>query len=106
MANIINLLNKELEKGNAFIDAKGNTLTVEKIEEQAKKEYVSTLKAGHISFDYTFKDFYASYMEKFVPVVAVLNTLDGIFHNGAKSFRCEESDMNPPTDEARADETA
>lgn len=75
MANIINILEKEIEKNNLYIDRKGNTITPEKIEAMAKKSYVQDLKAGAIGFDKTFEVYHSEILTDYIPVVVAVEVL-------------------------------
>lgn len=75
MANIITILEKEIEKNNLYVDEKGNTLNPEKIEYWAKKSYVSDLKAGVIGFDKTFESYHADILVGYMPIASVINVV-------------------------------
>ena len=75
MANIIAILEKEIEKNNTYIDEKGNTLNPEKIEYWAKKSYVADLKAGAIGFNKTFESYHADILADYMPVELVIKVI-------------------------------
>lgn len=57
MANILTTIKKEIEKGNNFLDKKGNFVSMEKIEVSLKKSYLAGLKDGSIPFSWSFEDY-------------------------------------------------
>lgn len=57
MANLLSIIEKEVEKGNVFIDTTGNFITAEKLEERLKKDYLKALKDGIICFNMSFKTY-------------------------------------------------
>ena len=54
MANIIKMLEKEVEKGNILINRHGDLVSLQKVRELLKKDYLKGLKAGTINFDVSF----------------------------------------------------
>lgn len=99
MANIITMLEKEIEKENVYVDEKGNTISIEKIEGIARKSYVSDLKAGVISFDVTYYDYLNSIMENFTPVKTFLYFIKDTLKYGREVPDMEKpvSDVLPQT---------
>jgi len=95
MANIITMLEKEIEKNNVYVDGKGNTVTIEKIEGIARKSYVSDLKAGNISFDVTYYEYLNNIMEDYTPVKTFVN-----FIKDTLKYGCEVPDMDRPVSPA------
>lgn len=81
MANILTMLEKEVSKENTFLDKKGNFISIEKIEDMARKSYVADLKAGSISFDVTYYEYLNNIMEDFVPVASITNFIKGSLKN-------------------------
>lgn len=79
MANIITLLEKEIEKKNTYVDEKGNTINPEKIEAMAKKSYIADLKAGVIDFGVTFESYHAGVLADYMPLESVIK--DTLFYD-------------------------
>lgn len=75
MANIINVLEKEIEKGNTFMNCNGDTVSEEKLTYYNQKNYVALLKSGEIPFTKTFKEFHTECLEKFIPVSSVVKVI-------------------------------
>lgn len=73
MANIITILEKEIERKNIYLDVKGNTITAEKIEAMSKKSYVADLKAGTVDFAISFEKYHADILADYLPVEALIN---------------------------------
>jgi hypothetical protein len=101
MANIITMLEKEIEKNNVYVDGKGNTITIEKIEGIARKSYVQDLKAGNISFDVTYYEYINNIMEDYVPVEALLSIMKDALKYGVERIEpdCQEL-MSAPAENA------
>jgi predicted RecB family endonuclease len=78
MANIITVLLREVEKNNTYMDVKGNTVNVEKIEALAKKSYVADLKAGTIDFSVSFNDYFNAVLSSYMPVDSVIATIKDV----------------------------
>ena len=57
MANIIKMLEKEVEKGNILINRHGDLVSLQKVRELLKKDYLKGLKAGTINFDVSYETF-------------------------------------------------
>ena len=82
MANIMQMISKEVEKGNVLLDKKGNFLPTEKVEATLKKAYLTGLKDGSVSFEKSFEDFKNAEIEKgYLPTSAVVRTLETFFPN-------------------------
>lgn len=75
MANIIEILEKEIEKKNLYIDEKGNTIQAEKLEVIAKKSYLNDLKVGNIPFSMSFEQYHTTILESYLPVTALLDVV-------------------------------
>lgn len=75
MANIIAILNREIEKNNLYLDEKGNTINPDKLERVVKKSYVSDLKAGNIDFYTSFEEYYTGVLESYLPVTALIDVI-------------------------------
>ena len=75
MANIITILEKEIEKKNLYIDEKGNTIQADKLETIAKKSYLNDLKCGNIPFSMSFEQYHATMLESYLPVTALLDVV-------------------------------
>lgn len=87
MANVIAILNREIEKNNLYLDEKGNTMNPEKLERIVKKSYVSDLKAGNIDFYVSFEEYYAKVLESYLPVTALIEVIkDTIRYAPFESF--------------------
>jgi hypothetical protein len=102
MANIIVMLNKEVEKKNLYVDEKGNTITEEKIEVMAKKSYLADLKAGNIDFTVPFEKYHAGVLSSYVPMDAVINVVKDVLKYG----ECECDAMPDPVTEEPAENVA
>ena len=75
MANIITMLEKEIEKNNLYIDKKGNTIAPEKIELMAKKSYLQDLKSGVIGFEKTFEVYHSEILDDYIPVSVAIEVM-------------------------------
>lgn len=94
MANIITILEKEIEKNNTYIDEKGNTLNPEKIEYWAKKSYLADLKAGVIGFDKTFEAYHADILADYLPVTSVINVIKDTIMYGDEVVNMPDPEMS------------
>lgn len=84
MANIITMLEKEIEKGNLYADSKGNTIKSEKIETMAKRSYVNDLKSGAIGFDTSFDSYHADILAGYMSINAIIQIMkDAIGYTGS-----------------------
>lgn len=83
--NILTSLQKEIDKGNKYINNLGGLITSEKIETMARTEYLKQVKegkCGNITFDkfladYTTENFTETY-EIFIAVADLLSTKTNI----------------------------
>lgn len=94
MANIIKILEREVEKGNRLVDSKGNLYSFEKVEVMSQKAYVSDLKNGTIPFDKTFKDYHNDILEEYVTIPCIISNLKDFIKYGN-----EQPDLNTPQKE-------
>ena len=83
MANIYVLINREVQKGNTLMDRKGNFISPKKVEQMARKSYVSDLKTGSIPFEKTFNEYHIDIIESgYVPVSTVTRILEPLMNYG------------------------
>lgn len=83
--NILTSLQKEIDKGNKYINNLGGLITSEKIETMARAEYLKQVKEGkcdNITFDkfladYTTENFTETY-EIFITIADLLSTKTSI----------------------------
>lgn len=83
--NILTSLQKEIDKGNKYINNLGGLITSEKIETMARTEYLKQVKEGkcdNITFDkfladYTAENFTETY-EIFITIADLLSTKTSI----------------------------
>lgn len=73
--NIITTLQRELTKGNFYLDRNGSVVVNEIKDESLSKAYGKAIVAGEIAADITFGEFKESYMKQFIPIMDVLNSL-------------------------------
>lgn len=81
MAHIIKLLQKEVDKGNIFIDNSGRTFNMEKLVAMARKEYKRNFDAVAIAENMTFEAFAGKFSEQFTQTFdlmeAVMDAVSG-----------------------------
>lgn len=83
MANIIVLLQREVEKNNLYMDEKGNTINPEKIEAMAKKSYLADLKSGAIDFSVSFETYHAQTLSSYMPLDSIIGVIKDVIHYDA-----------------------
>jgi hypothetical protein len=80
MANIITVLEKEIEKKNLYVDEKGNTINPEKIEAMAKKSYLNDLKVGAVDFSVSFETYHAQMLASYIPLDSIIGVIKDVIH--------------------------
>ena len=71
MANIINLIEKEITKGGEFVTKSGDILTHAQIEKALKKQYIDELKKDIISADKSFAEYIKTKCKDYTPLSLV-----------------------------------
>lgn len=72
--NIFKTAKKEVEKGNLYLDKNGTFVSAP--EEDIIKAYGKDIASGAISVTTVFEDYETQYMETYIPVSALLETLE------------------------------
>lgn len=71
--NIFKIASKEVEKGNLYLDKNGTFVSAP--ERDIIKAYGKDIAFGEIEVTTSFDDYKARYMETYIPVSALLETL-------------------------------
>lgn len=71
--NIFKTANKEVEKGNVYLDKNGTFVSAP--EEDIIKAYGKDIASGEVSVTTAFDDYKAQYLETYIPVSALVETL-------------------------------
>jgi len=74
--NILKVANKEIEKGNLYLDKNGTFVSAP--DADIVKAYGKDIASGEISVTMSFDDYKVQYMESYIPVSAVIETLKGL----------------------------
>lgn len=77
--NIMRIINTELEKGNSFLNNKGEFVSTDVIKEELKKEYIVGLQEEKISVNLSFTDYYLSQIHRFHDVEEVKEDFQKLF---------------------------
>lgn len=100
--NILTSLQKEIDKGNKYINNLGGLITSEKIETMARTEYLKQVKegkCGNITFDkfladYTSENFTETY-EIFIAVADLLSTKTNIKKEDETNKKVDTTSVKP-----------
>ena len=99
MANIIAYIRKEAEKGNTLMDAKGNFINPEKLENSMRKSYLAGLKNGSISFDKPFAEYQNNEIEKtYIPTSIVADHIAWYIDPNVSADKMSDDCMPEPTE--------
>ena len=98
MANIITMLEKEVQKENVYLDTKGNFISIEKIEDIARKSYILDLKDGSISFDVTYYEYVNGIMKDYIPLSVITNFIKDTLRYGLYEDEKSVGDLIPTAD--------
>lgn len=71
--NVFKVCSKEVGKGNLYLDKNGTFVSAP--EQDIIKAYGKDIAGGEIEVTTSFEDYKARYMETFIPVSALLETL-------------------------------
>lgn len=71
--NLFKTANKEVEKGNLYLDKNGTFVSAP--EQDIIKAYGKDIASGDIAVTTSFDDYKARYMETYIPVSALMETL-------------------------------
>lgn len=74
--NLFKTANKEVEKGNLYLDRNGTFVSAP--EGDIVKAYGKDIASGDIPVTKSFEDYKAEYMETYIPVSAVIETLKSL----------------------------
>lgn len=79
MANLYEMLSKQMEKGNDYLDASGNFLSSDKMRKAALKDYSAKAQGELIDpVEVPFSDYFNDYMSDYCPVASVAEDLEQI----------------------------
>ena len=73
MSNLLNIIQKEIEKGNDFITPDGTLVSQEKKEQLIKKDCIEFIKENSLD---ELADFKKSCEAKFIPVSVILAVIE------------------------------
>ena len=96
MANILEMLSQQIDKGNDLITRDGDFTAREKVVKTAKNDYMRGLKDESIPFDKSYPEYEKEVIENYHESTEIFNTLESII-NG--TLVIEDSEQNEDSGE-------
>lgn len=99
MANLLDMIEVQRQKGFDLINKNGDFTTREKVVKMAKMDYMKGLKDGSIPFETIYSDYELSVLGDYTYSVELLESIKNKLDE--EPINTEDTDVNPPKGNGR-----